>query len=174
MYLTCLKTVVHLPREGFRLFSPGALPLLLDCHHGDTFVLKVTGLEKEAYSGPWPAEVILLELNLTPFEKVLTLIETFAAHHHLALSIRLDPAAGLDLPLTLAACHVPQARLFVYSEKARLSVRTAGGGDVLLAVSGDFQSRALPCQETDVVLHLERAEAGQVLSYLFRVLRERI
>ncbi len=173
MHLTCTHVQVFLPAEGFRLFAPQPLPLLWDCHHGDTFVLKVDGLTVEPFSGEVPAEPITLELSLAPFAEVLGKIETLAAQHNLALSPFPSLPEEVLEPLTLAACHLPQSRLFVFSEQAALTARATPQGNVRLAVAGDFKSRKIPCQETDLVLHLERANSSRLLSYCFTLVRSR-
>jgi hypothetical protein len=174
MHLTCPHVQVFLPAEGFRVFAPKPVPLLWDCHHGDTFVLKVDGLTVEPFSGDAPAEPIALEVSLTPSSEVLGKIETFAAHQNLPLSPWPSLPEEMREPLTLAACHLPQARLFVFSEKAELTARATPEGQVRLTVAGDFKSRKIPCQETDLVLHLERANSSRLLSYCFTLVRSKV
>ncbi|MGQ9689037.1 MAG: hypothetical protein ACUVXF_09660 [Desulfobaccales bacterium] len=174
MHLVCLAARFCLPSEGIRLFTPEPLPLLWDCHHGDTFVMKVGGLAVEPYSEGAPAEPISLEIGLAPPSEVLAKFETFAAHHNLPLSAWPDLPAEVRQPLTLAACHLPEAKLFVYCDQAVLSARATPEGNLRLIVSGDFNRRKIPCQETDLVLHLERADAGRLLSYCFTLVRGRL
>ncbi len=173
MHLVCSAAQVILSSEGFRLFAPNPLPLLWDCHHGDTFVLKVEGVAVEPFSGAAPAEPVVLEISLTPSHKVLTEFETFAAHHNLALSPWPSLPDEVREPLTLAACHLPQARLFVFCEQATLTARATPEGNLRLTAAGDFQSRKIPCQETDLVLHLERPNSSRLLSYCFTLARSR-
>jgi hypothetical protein len=174
MHLVSPVVQIFLPAEGFRVFAPQPLPLLWDCHHGDTFVLKVDGLAVEPFSGETPAAPIALELSLTPPGEVLGKIETFAAHHNLALSPFPSLPEEVREPLTLAACHLPQARLFVFCEQAALTARATPEGNVRLTVAGDFKSRKIPCQETDLVLHLERANSSRLLSYCFTLVRSKV
>jgi hypothetical protein len=174
MHLLCPQIQVFLPSEGFRVFAPNPVSLLWDCHHGDTFVLKVEGLAVEPFSGEPPAEPITLEVSLAPFMEVLGKIETFAAHHNLALSPWPSLPEEVQEPLTLAACHLPQTRLFVFCEQAALTARATPEGQVRLAVAGDFKSRKIPCQETDLVLHLERANSTRLLSYCFTLVRSKV
>lgn len=172
MHLTCTRTQAVFPSEGVKLSNEKPLSLLWDCHHGDTFVLKVEGLTVEPLSKEVAAGPIMLEVSLAPPAEVLNKIEHFAAHHSLALTPSTLPEDLVE-PLTLAACHLPEAKLFVFCETATLTARTTPEGNVLLTVTGDFKSRKVPCQETDLLLHLERAHASRLLTYCFAVVRER-
>ncbi len=174
MHLMCTRVQVSLPSEGFRVLASQPLPLLWDCHHGDTFVLKVGELAVEPLPEEAPSEPAILEVSLAPFSEVLGKIETFAAHHNLALSPWPAIPEEVQEPLTLAACHLPQARLFVFCEHARLAARATPEGSVRLTVTGEFKSRKVPSQETDLLLHLERAGSSRLLSYCFTVVRERL
>lgn len=174
MHLTSIKTQACFPAEGIKLSAPKPLSLLWDCHHGDTFVLLVGGLAAEPFSGEAPAEPIILEVSLAPFGEVIGKIEQFAAHHNLPLAPLAAPPEAMEEPLTLAACHLPEAKLFVFSEKALLTAHVTAEGTVRLTVAGDFKSRKLPCQATDLVLHLERPGAARLLSYCFTLVRGRI
>jgi len=173
MHLTSTLLEARLPSEGWRVFSEKPFPLLWDCHHGDTFVLMAKGMTAEPLSPDASAGPITLEVSLTPLAEVLREIETFAAHHNLALAGWAALPATLEEPLTLAACHVPAPKLFVFSEKATLTARATPEGNVRLTVTGDFKSRKIPCQETDLVLHLERANSTRLLSYCFSIIRSR-
>jgi hypothetical protein len=173
MYLTCTLLQGRLPSVGWQVFTEKPVPLLWDCHHGDTFVLMAKGLTADPLSQDTPAEPITLEVSLTPDADVLREIETFAAHHNLALAGWPTLPAALEEPLTLAACHLPGPKLFIFCEKAALTARATPEGNVRLTVMGDFKSRKVPCQETDLVLHLERANSTRLLSYCFSMLRSR-
>jgi len=173
MYLTCTFLQARLPSEGWQVFTEKPVPLLWDCHHGDTFVLMAKGLTAEPLSQDLAAESITLEVNLTPDADVLREIETFAAHHNLALAGWPTLPEEMAEPLTLAACHLPGPKLFVFSEKATLTARATAEGNVRLTVTGDFKSRKVPCQETDLVLHLERPHSTRLLSYCFSMIRGR-
>ena len=173
MYLTCTLAQALFPPEGFKVFNDQPLSLLWDCHHGDTFVLMVKGLKVEPLSGGDAPEPITLEVSLAPVNEVLGAMENFAAHHNLALTPLASLPEELEEPLTLAACHLPGDKLFVYSEKAVLAARATPEGNIRLMVKGDFKSRKIPCQETDLLLHLERPGSTRLLSYCFSVLRGR-
>lgn len=174
MHLTCTLAQAVFPSEGFRLFTERPLSLLWDCHHGDTFVLRMGGLAVESLSSEAAAPPISLEVDLTPAAEVLSQIENFAAHQKLSLSSWGTLPDELTAPLTLAACHLPEAKLFVYCEQATLSARATPEGNLQLTVQGVFKSRKVPCQETDLLLHLERAQAHRLLSYCFTLVRQRL
>jgi hypothetical protein len=171
MHLTCNLIQARLPSEGWQLFNEKPLSLLWDCHHGDTFVLMAKGLTAEPLPQDTTAEPITLEVSLIPHAPVLAEIETFAAHHNLALAAWPTLPEELEEPLTLAACHLPGPKLFVFCEKASLTARVTPEGNLRLTVTGDFKSRKVPCQETDLLLHLERANSTRLLSYCFSVVR---
>jgi hypothetical protein len=171
MHLTCTLLRARFPSEGWQVFNEKPLSLLWDCHHGDTFVLMAKGLTAEPLSQDTAAEPITLEVGLTPNGQVLGEIETFAAHQNLALTPLPTLPEELEEPLTLAACHLPGPKLFVFSEQATLTARATPEGNVRLTVTGDFKSRKVPCQETDLLLHLERANSSRLLSYCFSIVR---
>jgi hypothetical protein len=173
MHLTCTLLQARFPSEEWQVFNEKPLSLLWDCHHGDTFVLMAKGLNAEPLSPDTTAEPFSLELSLSPSALVLVEIETFAAHHNLALATWPTLPEELEEPLTLAACHLPGPKLFVYSEHAVLTARATPEGNVRLTVTGDFKSRKVPCQETDLLLHLERAKSTRLLSYCFSIVRGR-
>jgi hypothetical protein len=173
MHLICTSILAQFPSEGLQVLNEKNLSLLWDCHHGDTFVLQAGGLAVEPLSGKTASEPITLEVSLTPVAEVLGKIEHFAALHNLALSPSPTLPEELVEPLTLAACHLPEAKLFVFCEKATLAARATPEGNMRLTVTGDFKSRKVPCQETDLLLHLERDQASRLLSYCFTVVRGR-
>jgi len=169
MHLTCTRVQALFPVADIKVYSEKPLSLLWDCHHGDTFVLKVDGLTVAPLSGEAAAEPISLEVSLTPPEEMVNKMEGFAAQHNLAPVPWPTLPEQLVEPLTLAACHLPEAKLFVFCETATLTARATPEGNMQLVVVGEFKSRKVPCQETDLVLHLERPHAGRLLSYCFTV-----
>jgi hypothetical protein len=171
MHLTCTQLQAWFPSEGWKVVNENPYPLLWDCHHGDTFVLMAKGLTAEPLSGEASAQPITLEVSLTPHARVLVDIETFAAHQNLALAPWPTLPEELAEPLTLAACHLPGPKLFVFSEKATLTARATPEGNVQLTVTGDFKSRKVPCQEIDLLFHLERANSSRLLSYCYSLVR---
>jgi hypothetical protein len=174
MHLTCTLAQALFPDEGFKVLNDNPLSMLWDCHHGNTFVLMVKGLKTEPLSGEAAVTPFILEVSLTPSNEVLNTIENFAAHHNLALTPLSTLSEEMEEPLTLAACHEAGAKLFVFSEKAMLTARATPEGNMRLTVTGDFKSRKIPCQETDLLLHLERANSTRLLSYCFSMVRGRI
>lgn len=173
MHLTCTTAQALFPAADVKLYTENPLSLLWDCHHGDTFVLKVEGLAPAPLAGEAAVNSILLELSLAPPDEVINKMEQFAAQHNLSLVPWPTLPEELVEPLTLAACHLPEAKLFIFCETATLTARATPEGNMQLTVAGDFKSRQVPCQETDLVLHLERAHSSRVLSYCFSVARSR-
>jgi hypothetical protein len=173
MHLTCTLLEARFPAEGWQVSHENPFSLLWDCHHGDTFVLMAKGLTAAPWSGEAAAPPITLEINLLANSEVLKEIETFAAHHNLALSPWATLPEELAEPLTLAACHLPGPKLFIFSEKAALTARATPERNIRLTVTGDFKSRKVPCQENDVVLHLERANSSRLLSFCYSIVRGR-
>ncbi len=172
MHLTCTQAQALFPAVGFRLFTEHPLSLLWDCHHGDTFILKLGDLAVQPLKETAAAE-ISLQVSLAPVAELLSKMEHFAAHHNLVVNPWPEPPEELSEPLTLAACHLPEAKLFVFSEQATLTARAMPDDNLKLTVQGDFKSRTVPCQEADLLLHLERAHASRLLSYCFSVVREK-
>jgi hypothetical protein len=173
MHLPCTTAQALFPAADVKLYMENPLSLLWDCHHGDTFVLKVGGLAVAPLSGEAAVNSILLELSLAPPEEVVNKIEQFAAQQNLSLAPWSTLPDELAEPLTLAACHLPEAKLFIFCETATLTARATPGGNMQILVTGEFKTRKVPCQETDLVLHLERAHSSRVLSYCFSVVRSR-
>ena len=169
MYLTCTVAQASLPAAEVKLYNEKPLSMLWDCHHGDTFVLKVEGLAAAPLSGEAAAEPMKLEVSLTPPDELVNKMEQFAAQQKLALVPLGTLPEEVVAPLTLAACHLPEAKLFVFCESATLTARATPEGNMQLVVTGEFKSRKVPCQETDLVLHLERAQASRLLSYCFTI-----
>ncbi len=173
MHLTCTRAQALFPSADAKVYAPNPLSLLWDCHHGDTFVLRVGGLTVAPLSGETAAEPIKLEVSLAPPDEVINKMENFAAQHNLALVPGPTLPEEVAAPLTLAACHLPETKLFVFCESATLTARATPEGNMQLTVAGEFKSRQVPCQETDLVLHLERAHAARLLSYCFSVVQYR-
>jgi hypothetical protein len=173
MHLTCTMAQALFPSEDVKLYTEKPLSLLWDCHHGDTFVLRVEGLAVAPQSGETAASPIILEMSLAPPSEIISKFEHFAARHTLALAPWPTLPDELVEPLTLAAGHLPETKVFVFCETATLTARATPEGNMQLMVAGDFKSRKVPCQETDLLLHLERAPSTRLLSYCFTVVRGR-
>ena len=116
MHLNCTMAKGLFAAEGFQVVNDKPLPFLWDCHHGDTFVLMVQGLLAEPVSGETATAPVILELDLTPWAEVHGAMEHFAAAHNLPLTPLKPLPETLEEPLTLAACHLPGAGLFIYCE----------------------------------------------------------
>lgn len=174
MHLNCTMAKGLFAAEGFQVVNDKPLPFLWDCHHGNTFVLMVQGLLAEPFSGENAAEPLILELDLTPWAEVHGVMELFAAAHNLPLTPLKPLPETLEEPLTLAACHLPGASLFIYCETATLTARATPRGNIRLAVQGSFKSRKVPCRETDLLLHLERPGSTRLLSYAYTLVRQRL
>lgn len=166
MLLPIQALQVRFHKLGLRLSGTQPAFLIWDCHHGDIFVLKATGLATETWSGESSRSVISGVLELRPPEEMLSRLETFAARHQLRVELWSPPPAELVLPLVLAACHVPERKLFLFSETSALTVRSVADGKIRWEVQGEFQSRSLISQETDLVLHMARSQAASLASFL--------
>lgn len=174
MYLNCTMAKGLFAAEGFQVVNEQPLPFLWDCHHGDTFVLMVKGLLAEPVSGATAAEPVILELALTPGAEVHGAMEHFAATHNLPLTFLKPLPETIEEPLTLAACHLPGASLFIYCESPTLLARATPQGNIRLTVQGGFKSRKVPCRETDLLLHLERPGSIRLLSFAYTLVRQRL
>ena len=174
MLIPCSLAQARFPGEGLRLHNSEPARMLWDCHHGDTFVLKVGHLTVETIPEDSAAPVIRLELSLSPPEKQIPEIEGFAAIMGLAPKALSSLPEELLLRLTLAAAHIPGAQLFIFSEEAELLARRGTPGTWELQVTGPFRSRRIPCQEADILIHLDRPATNHLLSYFFTLVRGRI
>uniref|UniRef100_A0A7V4LCT9 Uncharacterized protein n=1 Tax=Desulfobacca acetoxidans TaxID=60893 RepID=A0A7V4LCT9_9BACT len=171
MDLICLKVEARFPGQGVSLSSDSPLPLQCDSHHEDTFILKVKGLTVSTRSGG-EAGGCQVEMHLTLGEDPGPRLAGFAAAQEVPLTPTSPLPPELTLPLTLAACHLPGERRFIFSENAVLTAARTPAGDFRLTVTGDFKSRTIPCQETDLILHLARPEAAKLLSYWLSAVQE--
>ena len=64
----------------------------------------------------------------------------------------------------LVAGHIPGNNLFIYCEAPGLTLRRSGRQTMELRVDGVFKARRVPCQETDLVIHLEMAAMCRLLA----------
>ena len=119
-------------------------------------------------SPPDPESRLSLTISLTPPEQLICALEEFAARHQLPLT----PPSAPELAETaiLAACHLPERNLFIFAEAPILVVRTHGATPEV-AVSGDFKARRVPCQATDLVIHLDKAAMARLVSYALGLAR---
>ena len=174
MFIPCPEAVATFPVAGLTLTLSEPGQVLLDCHHGDIFVLRATGLTiADTPAGDEPG-LIRLVLTLTPPETVLAGCEEFAAHQQLDLSTNRGAAGDLQEQPVLTAGHIPGANLFIYAETASLKACLLPPDQVEITVTGEFKTRKIPCREADLVIHLERAAAARLLNFLAHLLRARL
>jgi hypothetical protein len=162
MVFDCLRVQANFPAEKLRLVDRDGTRLVWD-EHGGTFVLRVEGLEVlEAPVLEGEAD-IQLEVALPEAETLAQGLEDFARGHGLRLGAA---PAGEELTeaLLLAACRLPERKLFIFCEAPRLRARLIEPRLLELAVTGAFRSRRVPCQETDLVLHLDPPAMSRVLA----------
>lgn len=164
MLFHCQRVQANFPAENLCLVNDDAARLLWD-EHGGTFVLRVEGLEVvEASELPGAAD-IRLEVDLPEPESLIHRIESFAGRHGLRLGQEAAVEVISEKPI-LVACHIPGKQLFIYCEDPQLSFRSSGSQTMEVQVSGVFKVRRVPCQDADVVIHLEMAAMGRVLAKL--------
>ena len=115
-----------------------------------------------------PETGIILEIPLSLREELIRSLEEFAAQQQLPLA----PPSGPELveDVVLAACHLPVQNLFVFAEEPRLVVKRRGEA-VELALTGAFKARRVPCQETDLVIHLTRAAMARLVALVLSLAR---
>jgi hypothetical protein len=170
MLFQCSRVLANFPAEKLRLVSGDQARMHWD-EHGGTFVLRAEGLEVLEDPEGGVEAGIWLEVDLPDFEALTQKIENFAGEQ----GLRLGPAAaGAELteaPL-LAACHLPGKSLFIFCEAPQLTVRLQESQRLELMVKGAFRSRRVPCQDTDLVIHLDPAAMGRLLAGLLSWARE--
>jgi hypothetical protein len=171
MLIDCLHIKASFPSAGYALHSTGPGPLQWDCHHATTFILRAVGLDVTTIPQEPAEAAITIEVSLSPREKFISEAERFAATQHLDLPLSPSPPLELTEPLTLSAAHVPEAKLFIFTEASQLTARSAGKGRCQLTVTGTFKARQVPCQETDLVIHLEKQAAARLLAFLLAQVR---
>jgi hypothetical protein len=135
--------------------------------HGGTFVLRVEELEATEAAGE-SESAISLEIPLSLPEGLIRSLEEFAAQQQLHLA----PPSGPELEedVVLAACHLPVQKLFVFAEEPRLLVKRFGEA-VEITLTGAFKARRLPCQATDLVIHLTRASMARLVALVLSLAR---
>lgn len=167
MLIDCPHIKAMFPGAGFAFHNDHPLPLQWDCHHGTTFILRVTGLTMTTIPKEPAEAVITLEVNLSPRESFISAGEKFAATQGLELKVWSALPAEWSEPATLSAAHAPEAKLFIFSEESTVTARPAGRPlHCELAVTGPFKTRLVPCRETDLTIHLEKPGAARLLSFL--------
>lgn len=171
MLIPCALAQARFPVEGHRLYNAEPAQMLWDCHHGDTFVLQVGHLSVEKIPEADTGPEIRLEVSLSQPEKQIPEIERFAAVMELALQALSPLPEELLVSPILAAAHIPGPQWFIFSEDAELKSRSDTAGEWELQVTGPFRSRRIPCQEADILIHLDRPATTRLLSYFFSLVR---
>jgi hypothetical protein len=174
MFIPCPEAVATFPVAGLTLTLSEPGQVLLDCHHGDIFVLRATGLTSDGIPTGEAPGAIRLALTLSPPQTILARCEEFAAHQQLNLSATQGAAETVEEQPVLTAGHIPGQNLFIYSETASLSASALPLDRVEIRVTGNFKTRKIPCREADLVIHLERAAAARLVNFLAHLLRARL
>ena len=167
MLIQCSRVQAIMADSGIRLdrHTPG---FMVWDEHGGTYVLRVNDLTATEVAAGASATGIILEIPLSLREALIRSLEEFAAQQQLPLV----PPAGPELleEAVLAACHLPAHNLFVFAEEPRLVVKRRGEA-VELALEGLFKARRVPCQETDLVIHLTRAAMARLVALVLGLVR---
>ena len=170
MLIPCSRAQAVIADPGIRLErrAPG---LMVWDEHGGTFVLRVEELAATEVPAGESETGIILEIPLSLGEGLIRDLEDFAAQQQLPLA----PPSGPELleEAVLAACHLPAQNLFVFAEEPRLTVKRRGEA-VELAVAGSFKARRVPCQETDLVIHLTRAAMARLVALVLSLARAEV
>jgi hypothetical protein len=161
MLIPCLRALARFAEPALRLERSSPASMLWD-EHGGTFVLRVDNLEVAEERVPESAAGLSLSISLTPGDALIRDLEDFAALHQLPLTPPSDQE--LTEAAVLAACHLPGKDLFIFAEEPALAARR-DGETMELTVSGVFKARRVPCQETDLVIHLTRAAMARLVSF---------
>ena len=173
MLFQCLRVEANFPAVRLHLVNHNQGRLFWD-EHGGTFVLRVEGLElaeaPEAAEGAEGAG-IWLEIALPEPGSLAHRIEGFAGRHELRLSREAAAEVISETPI-LVACHIPGRQLFIYCGAPQVVMRFPGGQTLEFQISGVFEARRVPCQETDLIIHLETAAMVRLLSGLLAWTRE--
>ncbi len=170
MLLTCTLVEAIFPGVPAALEAAPPLSLSLDCHDRPPYILRLAPLRATPVPEEAASERIRLSLSLFPGEEVQAALRAFAALHSLPLAPPGAPEGVWEEPLILAASHLAEGRMFVFSEQAVLRCRRSGPLQVECEVTGPFKARRLPCQETDIILHLEAPATARLLSWLSAVI----
>jgi hypothetical protein len=140
--------------------------------HGGTFVLKVENLTAAGLTAPPTASGCRLEIPLISDTTLISALEEFAGLHQLPMAAA-SSTPTLEEPALLAACHLPGQNLFIFAEEPILTA-TRRGNTVELAVTGVFKARRVPCQATDLVIHLSKAAMAGLVAYVLSQARTRL
>ncbi len=167
MLIPCSRAQAVIADPGIRLDRHTPAFMVWD-EHGGTFVLRVGELAATEVPAGESETGIILEIPLSLGEELIHGLEEFATQQQLPLA----PPSGPELleEAVLAACHLPAQNLFVFAEEPRLTVKRRGEA-VELAVTGSFKARRVPCQETDLVIHLTRAAMARLVAFVLSLAR---
>jgi hypothetical protein len=167
MFISCLRAQARFADPAIILECATPAPMLWD-EHGGTFILRVDNLKVAEVIAPELESNLSLWISLMPPEPLIRDLEGFAATHQLPLT----PPSGPELleEAVLAACHLPTQNLFVFAEEPRLTVKRRGEA-VELSVAGSFKARRVPCQETDLVIHLTRVAMARLVAFVLSLAR---
>ena len=167
MLIPCSRIQAIFAVQGVRLarHTPG---FMVWDEHGGTFVLRVDELAATEVAAGESESAVILEIPLSLPEGLIRSLTEFAAQQQFPLA----PPSGPELleEVVLAACHLPVQNLFVFAEEPRLVVKRRGEA-VELALTGAFKARRVPCQETDLVIHLTRAAMARLVALVLSLAR---
>jgi hypothetical protein len=167
MLIPCSRAQAIFAGQGVRLerLAPGSM--VWD-EHGGIYILRVEELAVTEVQPTGGETGMRLEIPLSSREGLGRDLEEFAA----AQTLPLAPPASLELTETavLAACHLPGQNLFIFAEDPELSA--IGGGDTLIiTIAGTFKARRVPCQATDLVIHLNKAAMARLTALVLSLAR---
>jgi hypothetical protein len=168
MLIPCSRAQAVVADSGIRLDRSAPGFMVWD-EHGGTFVLRVEELAATEVAAGESETGIILEIPLSSPEGLIRGLEEFAAQQQLPLAL---PSPGPELleEAVLAACHLPGQSLFIFAEEPRLAVKKRGE-IVELSVTGNFKARRVPCQETDLVIHLTRVAMARLVALVLALAR---
>jgi hypothetical protein len=168
MLIPCSRAQAVVADSGIRLDRTTPCFMVWD-EHGGTFVLRVEELVATEVAAGESETGITVEIPLSAPERLIHSLEGFAAQQQLPLAPP-PPGPELQEEIVLAACHLPGQKLFVFAEEPHLAVKKRGES-VELAVTGSFKARRVPCQETDLVIHLTKAAMARLVSLVLSLAR---
>ena len=149
-----LRVEANFPAEKLHLVNHNQGRLFWG-EHGGTFVLRGEGLEVVETPEAAEGAGIRLEIALPEPGSLAQRIEGFAGRHELRLSREAAAEVISETPI-LVACHISGRQLFIYCEAPQVGMRLRGGQTLEFQISGVFEVRRLSCQETDLIIHLEK------------------
>jgi hypothetical protein len=167
MQIPCSRAEARFADPGISLArrTPG---FMVWDEHGGTFVLRVEELTATEAAAGEPESGITLEIPLAAREELIRSLEEFATRQQLPAAP--PPGPELSEDVVLGACHLPAQNLFVFAEEPRLVVKRRGEA-VELTLAGAFKARRLPCQETDLVIHLTRPAMARLVALVLSLAR---